>query len=136
MNQYTQNNFASSQTCTVFAPVKMDCSCAVFGTPTTTPTPLTPNPLINYCKTSASSCKQTCARFKFSATQSCRITKPKIVVCNCSWFKQAASQGLIISDILKFVFIFAYFLNIMLEKILKLQQIKTAMLVKRKSMLH
>ena len=80
-------NFASSQTCTVFTPAKTNCNCAVFGTPTTTPKPLTPNPLIDFCKTTGSSCKQTCARFKFSANQVCRITKPKNVVCYCSWFK-------------------------------------------------
>ena len=86
VNRCMYFNFASSQTCTVFTPAKTVCSCSVFGTPTTTPTPLTPNPDISYCKTAASSCHQTCAKFKYSATQACRITRPKNVVCYCSWF--------------------------------------------------
>ena len=86
VNKCKYFNFASSQTCTVFTPAKTVCSCSVFGTPTTTPIPLTPNPLISYCKNTASSCHQTCARFKYSATQVCRITSPKNVICICSWF--------------------------------------------------
>ena len=80
-------NFSPFQTCRVFTPAKKDCNCTMFGTPTTTPIPITKSPNEIYCKSTPSSCPLICKNFNYSATSVCRITTPKKVVCICSWFK-------------------------------------------------
>ena len=79
-------NFSPSSFCRAFIPTRTDCSCSLFGTPTTTTTPkiTTLSAAQILCKKSPGACLNNCKRFNYSSSSVCRIPG---AICICSWLK-------------------------------------------------